>query len=353
MNLYWIGIDAHKVFCEIAVINSEGNIVSRINVPTNEAHLINAMIALKGERRVVVEESTLAQWLYVTLKPYVNEFIISDPKQNKWIYSGEEKNDKVDCFKLADLYRMGRIRKIYHTDVKGLEDLRKMVWHYDKITQGVTRIKNRIKSQYMFCGIMITGTAVYNSKKREKYLELIKSFPMRQILYNYYSQLDLYCTQKVRVIRILREMSRKYPIIRRFKTMPGIGFIRGVTIYAMLLTPYRFSNKSKLNRYSGLSVVEKKSAGKTYSRYASRSGNRLLKKVLMDAATSCISRVKLGYFTGRYNELLKKGLTEKAAKRTIAREILRIVVGIWKKEDNFLCQKHENNRKKMLTLQYA
>ncbi len=135
--------------------------------------------------------------------------------------------------------------------------------------------------------------------------------------------------------------------------MPAIGFIRGITLFAMILTPDRFANKSKLNKYSGLSVVEKKSAGKVYSRHASRSGNRLLKGVLMDAATSCVHTMKIEYFCNRHNELLRKGLTLKAAKRTIAREILRIAMGIWRNNNDFSYQTHSTNRSKTMKLEYA
>ncbi len=76
----WIGIDAHKAFCETAVLNNKGNLISRLNIITDEGALIEAILKIKGERYIVIEESSMAQWLFLTLKPYANKIVISVSK---------------------------------------------------------------------------------------------------------------------------------------------------------------------------------------------------------------------------------------------------------------------------------
>lgn len=344
----WIGIDAHSNFCETAVLNDQGNLISRRDIITNEKDMVEAIVEIRGERNIVVEESTIAQWLYVTLKPYANKIVISDPKVNKWIHAAENKNDKIDCRKLADLYRMGCISEVYHTDVEDLTVLRRLVMHYDRIMQNAIRAQNRIKSQYHYWGIFVKGASVYNSKKRNEYLKAIGSEEIRHIINNYYKQLDLYRMQQKEVLQKLRKMSRKYPILKKLRTIPGIGFVRAIIIFALIITPERFSKRNKLNKYCGLSVAEKKSAGKVYSSYASRTGNYLLKRVLIDTAITCISVCNNNYFKNRYEELLLKGFTEKAARRTIAREIMHVVMGVWKNNTSYSSQVHLKHRNEYL-----
>lgn len=333
MKVNWIGIDAHKKFCTVSVLNNKGALISQRDIPTTEKDLIESIVKIKGIRNVVIEESSIANWLFLTLKPYADKLVICEPKNNKWIHSSEEKNDKVDSVKLADLLRMGRVKPVYHTELKELTIIGKLVYHYNKLIQNSTRAMNRIKGEYTFAGIFAEGKKVYSTKERESYLKRIKSQHHREIIKNYYSQYNLYREQQVEVLKRLRVISKRHSIIKKLSTIPAIGFIRAITIYATIITPYRFTTRSRINKYSGLSVVAKKSSDKVLCSYASKTGNLVLKSVLMDAAATCIS--KENYFSKRYKELIKKGLCAKSAKRSIAREIIHIAIGVWKNNKSF------------------
>jgi transposase len=347
MKRNWIGIDAHKEYCETAVLNDKGTLIKRINILTNEKDIVEAILKIKGERYIVIEESSIAHWLYLTLKPYANKIVICDPKVNKWIHADEIKNCKVDCFKLADLYRMGRISEVYHTDVEDLYIIGRLVTHYDRLIQNSTRAMNRIKAQYSSIGMFVKGTGVYNPAKKDNYLKKVASHELQQVINNYGEQLNLYRKQQRDIVMKLRDMSKKYPCIKKIRTIPGLGFIRTITIFAIVMTPDRFKSKSKRNRYAGLSTVAKGSGGKVYKSYASRGGNHMLKNVLLDAATTCIHRYKDNYFGGRYKEHLKRGLSEQAAKRTIAREIFHTAIGVWKSNTKFSPDIHNEHRRRM------
>jgi hypothetical protein len=65
----YIGIDVHCKFCEVAVVSAEGKLVMRRSVKRGAKDLIEAVLKVKGERAVVIEESTLAGWARRTLAP--------------------------------------------------------------------------------------------------------------------------------------------------------------------------------------------------------------------------------------------------------------------------------------------
>ena len=102
----------------------------------------------------------------------------------------------MDSFKLADLYLMGRIERVYHTDAKDINIIQKLVNHYDRLVQNSTRAINRLKAQYRSCGIFIDGGIVYNSEKRKKYLRGIESERIRHVINDYYDQIILYKDQQ-------------------------------------------------------------------------------------------------------------------------------------------------------------
>ena len=49
--------------------------------------------------------------------------------------------------------------------------------------------------------------------------------------------------------------ARKYPIIKSWCALPGVGLIRATTIFAYLDTPWRFKNRAKLHKYCGIGLV--------------------------------------------------------------------------------------------------
>ena len=55
----------------------------------------------------------------------------------------------------------------------------------------------------------------------------------------------------------------------------------------------------------------------------------------MEAAKTSIYVCKDNYFSQRHTELIKKGLSQKSAIRSIAREIIHISLGVWKNNKKF------------------
>jgi len=335
MKINWIGIDAHKQFCTISVLNNKGVLISQRDIPTNESDLIQSIISIKGDRNIAIEESSIANWLFLTLQPYASNLIISDPLKNNWIHSSEDKSDKVDSVKLADLFRMNRISAVYHTEIKALTIMKKLINHYDKLVQNSTRAMNRIKGEYTSVGIFTQGKKVYSIKERQSYLKKIRSVHHKAIINNYYSQYDMYRDQQLEILKRLKTISKRHPILNKLRTIPSIGFIRSITIYTTIITPYRFTSRSQINKYCGLAIVEKTSANKVLCSYASKTGNRVLKNVLMEAAKTSIYISKDDYFSQRHAELMKKGLSQKSAIRSIAREIIHISLGVWRNNKKF------------------
>ena len=133
----------------------------------------------------------------------------------------------------------------------------------------------------------------------------------------------------------IRKQSRRYPEIKRFKHIPGIGTVHAATISAIVETPHRFANKKKLWMYSGLGLAEKASGEKVYSRNLTRSYNRLLKSALKQATEAAIS-ARDNQFRRQYLRLtLEKGIPSHRAKLTVARSILATIFGIWKSGEDY------------------
>jgi transposase len=145
-----------------------------------------------------------------------------------------------------------------------------------------------------------------------------------------WNQLDHIQEAKKTLKKSIEIESKQYPEIMRFMKVPGIGLIHASTIFAIVDTPYRFSNKKKLWMYAGIGLAEKSSGSTVYSKKLTREYNRHLKNAIKKAVESAIFAYN-SQFKRQYLRLtLEKGLPSHKAKLTVARSILATLYGIWK-----------------------
>jgi len=112
-EIKYIGIDVHKEAMVIAVLNGSGQLVMESILETKASSIVQFLRGLRGELHVIWEEGTWAAWLYDLLKSHVHQVLVCDPRRNALLKEGN-KSDKVDARKLAELYRTGMLRPVYH-----------------------------------------------------------------------------------------------------------------------------------------------------------------------------------------------------------------------------------------------
>ncbi|MEW6621199.1 MAG: transposase [bacterium] len=268
----------------------DNKILTCIDIETSEMNLINTVQSVSGTKTLVVEESPLAHWIRRILKPYVNKLIVAEPRQNTWISKAEDKNDPNDTIRLAKLLRGGFIKEVYHTDNDDQQDFKELIGHYHDTSKQITRFKNKIKARFRQKGIHAKGSTVYYPQNRLDWLKKLKRPTTVFILKNLYDTLDTLRNEQAQNLRELRKLAKKYPPIKKFQKLPGVGFIIAATFFAIIDTPDRFAHKRKPWCYCSLGKSEKESAGKILHKGASNNGNRLLKYMGMEAAKNATKK---------------------------------------------------------------
>src|SRR5262249_20689115 len=110
---HFIGIDVHCQFCEIAVVDGSGDIVFRDRCATTIPTLLAVLEKVPRPRSLVVEEGSLAGWLWRGLAIAVERMVVSEPRRNRLIAKGVDKEDDLDAEKLAQLLRGGYVKEVY------------------------------------------------------------------------------------------------------------------------------------------------------------------------------------------------------------------------------------------------
>ncbi len=105
----FVGLDAHKKYTEVAIVDEEGVIEKQERIE-NEPSQIEEFSNRLGNATMVMESSSTWYWLYEILSRR-HKVVLSNPA--KAIASAKLKTDKVDAIMLANLLRGGYIAESY------------------------------------------------------------------------------------------------------------------------------------------------------------------------------------------------------------------------------------------------
>ena len=99
----YVGLDVHAADTTVAVIEEDGSVLFEHSFPTSAQNLVAVAEAIAEPKRVVLEESTLAAWVYRTVLPHASRVVVGDPVRNAWIGRDERADDLSAARKLAEL----------------------------------------------------------------------------------------------------------------------------------------------------------------------------------------------------------------------------------------------------------
>jgi transposase len=206
------------------------------------------------------------------------------------------------------------------------------------------RIKNKIKAKFRQHGVLCTGDTVYAISHREEWRNKLPGEPgLLLVVDELWQEIDQFEKSGKKILAAAKEQSRQYPEIKLFKALPGIDFINAATISAILETPWRFTDKRKVWMYAGLGVEKRESGEKVYSKKLTKNYNRLLKYTVKQAAEAAI-RAKDNPFRRKYLRMtLIQGVVPHRAKLTVARDILAVLLAMWKKGERYNSEIREKN----------
>lgn len=336
MKKAYLAIDAHASNSVLGCMNSKGAFLRHWRFPTSEQHFIGHIKQLKAERKILaIEEGPLAYWIAQTVRPYVTEIIISDPRETPLISRNAMKRDELDVKNLCRLLRLGELKQVYHPEEDHRAVFKAAVQQYLDLTKQEVAVKQKIKAKYRGWGVVeVEGSSVYNLDKKEKYLKSIKSSAVCNQLERLYELLSATLQLQHRALQEATQLSRRYPEIKEFKKMPGVGPVGAMVFDAYIHTPHRFKRKSQLWRYCRLAVTDRSSDGKPlgYKRL-DRAGNHELKAMSFRTWAASMVTKNVNEVRQFYQQSLQRTHNHTAARLNTQRKIMSVLHGVWKKRE--------------------
>jgi transposase len=295
--------------------------------------LVKAIETVPKPRIIVFEEGPLADWLYRNLVPHANRVIVCDPRRNALITKEEDKDDSIDAGKLADLARGDFVRAVHHPESMWRSIFKQVVSEYHQGVSHRVAEANRVIGLFRRWGLIVVEKHIKTEEARNRLLqELPYSAVVHSLFEASFATYQTAVEQEDVRRKLLTRLARKEDVIRRWDGLPGIGWVRGSTLFAYLDTPWRFERKSRLWKYMGIGLKNRTSGSGPKIVQLSRRANGRLKDTILGAAKSAIAS-KDNPFAAQYRRWREAGLDPSTARRNVARSMAVTVWSMWKTGD--------------------
>jgi transposase len=327
---YYIGLDAHKLTCEFAVVRENGRLVQRVSCRTAIDQLTAFLQTIPRPRYLVLEEGPMSDWLWRNLKCLVDDATVCDPFRNSLIAKEGDKDDPIDAGKLADLFRGGYVKAVHHPESLEQALFKQHVQLYhDRVRHRVAEA-HHVSSLLRRHGVMVRSRSYGDAEQRAKVLnQLPPNTTLRDDVNLLWQAYDAAAAQETIMRRRLRQQANDNDVIRRFTEVPGIAFVRAATLYVFLDTPWRFATKAALWKYLGIGLERRTSGAGPVQLQVPLRVNRLLKSTILGAAKTAAA-LEDNPFAVQYRRYIEAGLTPRLARRSVARSMAATLWGLWK-----------------------
>ena len=271
----------------------------------------------------------LAGWAYRNLQHDADEVVVAETRRNAYVAKDGDKSDPIDALKLAQLDRGGFIRPVHHHADTRLALFKDLVLFYRKCANQRIARANRLIWSVRGEGVMVREKDFSKDSDRE---EMLAALPRNRMLAMRVQMLlqdyDQAVEHESRAHQELVRRAKKTEVTRRSEALPGIGWIRAATFYALIDTPFRFHKKSALWRYMGIGLQRRGSGNGKEVVKTSPVCNHHLKDIILSAAHDAARMRKDNPFQQQYRRCIEHGLVPRVARRTIARSMATTMGGI-------------------------
>jgi transposase len=326
-----VGIDLDKRSSQIAVLTEDGEVVQQ-RLANEVAGLERFFGQLPPHTPIAIEASGTWWWLVDLLERLGHAPILSNPKQTKAIAAARLKNDRVDAQRLALLLRGDLLPTVWIPSAD-LREARELVRHRIQLVWLRGVIRNRLQAMLARRNLHPTSGKSWLTQRGQRELQRL---PLAETPHRIREDCaGLLPTLDAQIRRLDAELVARWgpdPRVQRLMTIPGIGPFIAIVLVLELGDIQRFAHAKQVASYVGLTPRVRASAGRVRAGHISKEGNRLLRWVLVLAATQAIRRP--GPLRTWFHAV-KKRRGKKVARVALARRLAEIVFHVWKQECDY------------------
>lgn len=282
-NKTYCGIDLHKKFSAICIMDKEGHVMEQTKVFHQTGQLEN-YFKTKEPLTCVLEPVDNWGWVVDALQELGHEVHLANTYKVRLIAEARVKTDKVDARILADLLRTGFLPEAYVAPIS-LRDQRTYLRYRIDLARQRSRVKSQIKRLLRVENRECPGYSDLFGKKGREWLEEISLRPVHERIKKENLQvMKEYDTRITCLDTEIRHKCRQDQITQLLMTIPGIGQLSAQVIMAEVGNMERFPTSKHFASYCGLGISQRSSGGKERFGSITKQGNKNIRWLLVEGA---------------------------------------------------------------------
>lgn len=325
-----IGIDLGDQYSFFAVLDHTGEITEEGRLRTTPA-AFSRKFAKCTPARVAIEVGTHSPWINELLLSAGHEVLVANPRKLRFIFRGDNKNDRVDAQQLARVARLdpSLLSPIHHRKRESRVDL-SFLRARDGLVRARTRLVNQVRGLVKPFGTRLPSCSTTTFATR-----IAREIPkeLRPAIVPLLRVIQLLTKKIMRMKKRLESIAAEnYPEVSRLQQVSGVGIVTATTFVLTLEDPYRFKSSRSVGAYLGLRPKRRQSGKSDPELRISKAGDRDLRMLLVQCG-----QYILGPF-GKDSDLRRLGLAlaergNKSAKRkavvAVARKLAVLLHRLW------------------------
>jgi transposase len=314
----FVGLDVHKASISVAVADRYGDPADHGTI-ANDPQSVRRLVQRLGDSghrlAVAYEAGPTGYALHRQLTAMGIECLVVAPSLIPVRPGDRIKTDRRDAAKLARLLRSGDLVAVWVPDEAG-EALRNLVRARDDAKADQLRARHRLSKFLLRRAVQPPPGVGAWSRAHEAWLGRVTfDQPADQVVFEHYRQVAVVAAERVKHLETaLRQAAADGPqaeLIAALQAIRGIGFLSAVTIAAEAGDLRRFATARQFMAYVGLVPSEWSSGPSRHRGRITKTGNRLIRHVLGQAAHNA-----------RYRPAVSSGL--RARQRQVPPEIVAL-----------------------------
>jgi len=324
MDKLYAGVDLHKRFSVITVVDKEGTVIEEAKIATDNKKTKAFFAKFDTEMDIAAEATFNAEWFHTLMDGEGGKkVVLANPSRTKAIGSGAAKTDRIDARMLADLLRSNMLPRSVVPNERE-RTFQELIRYRHFLVRIQTMLKNRIHSYLHRCNFKYEHVcADLFGVKGLAYLATLP-FPER---FQEHVRLHTGLYEQIRSLieeatRQIIATGKKVKEIELLQTIPGIGPHIAMLIMGEIKDIRRFINGKRLCSFAGLVPRIYQSANTKRSGHITKQGSRYLRWGMSEA----VQRLYLqDSQLGKQYRRLEKKKGKNIARIILARKLLMVI----------------------------
>lgn len=336
---YYAGLDVSLKEISICVVDQDGQIVTQGKAPCDPSGVQGWLRSRSlAPERIVHESGQLSIWLQRGMTGLgLPATCIDARKAHRSLSARPNKTDAADAEGLAQLARTGWYTPV-HIRSEQADRLRSLIGARERLIRLRKELEGHIRGVLKTFGIRMTG--IGQSAQRQAFRDQLAAAGetdpvLRAIADGFIAAHITLCQAAADLDVAVRSKARTHPVARRLMTIPGVGPVVSLSFMALIDDPNRFSRVSDVGAFLGLTPKRHQSGDVDWSGRVSKCGDKAMRRLLYEAASSLINRVqRLSSLKSWAIRLAARRGFQKAAVAA-ARKIAVLMLTLWKTETDY------------------